>query len=84
VYENIAFPLLARRVDAAETRRRVDEAVERLELGACLEQRPGQLSGGQQQRVALARAIVRSPAVYLMDEPLSNWTRSCVSRRARS
>ena len=72
VYENIAFPLLARRVDAAETRRRVHEAVERLELGACLEQRPGQLSGGQQQRVALARAIVRSPAVYLMDEPLSN------------
>jgi len=72
VYENIAFPLVARRVEAAETKRRVHEAVERLELGACLEQRPGQLSGGQQQRVALARAIVRNPAVYLMDEPLSN------------
>ncbi len=72
VFENIAFPLVARRVDATETRRRVQQAAERLELTTCLDRRPGQLSGGQQQRVALARAIVRSPAVYLMDEPLSN------------
>ena len=48
------------------------EAAGRLELGSLLDRRPAQLSGGQQQRVALARAIVRQPAVYLMDEPLSN------------
>jgi ABC-type sugar transport system ATPase subunit len=72
VRENIAFPLRARRVDDADVDRRVREAAERLELGALLDRRPAQLSGGQQQRVALARAIVRRPAVYLMDEPLSN------------
>jgi ABC-type sugar transport system ATPase subunit len=59
-------------VDDADVDRRVREAAERLELGALLDRRPAQLSGGQQQRVALARAIVRRPAVYLMDEPLSN------------
>ena len=47
-------------------------AAERVGLGPLLDRRPAQLSGGQQQRVALARAIVRNPAVYLMDEPLSN------------
>jgi ABC-type sugar transport system ATPase subunit len=72
VRENIAFPLRARRVDDAEVDLRVREAAGRLELGALLDRRPAQLSGGQQQRVALARAIVRRPAVYLMDEPLSN------------
>jgi multiple sugar transport system ATP-binding protein len=72
VYENVAFPLRSRRRPQAEIARRVREAAERLELGALLERRPAQLSGGQRQRVALARAIVRSPAVYLMDEPLSN------------
>jgi len=72
VFENIAFPLRARRVDGAEIDRRVREAAGRLELSSLLDRRPAQLSGGQQQRVALARAIVRSPVVYLMDEPLSN------------
>jgi multiple sugar transport system ATP-binding protein len=72
VFDNIAFPLRTRRVDAAEIDRRVREAAARVHLGDLLARRPAQLSGGQQQRVALARAIVRNPTVYLMDEPLSN------------
>ncbi len=72
VFENIAFPLRARRVAVGSIQGRVREAAERVGLEAYLERRPAQLSGGQRQRVALARAIVRSPAVYLMDEPLSN------------
>ena len=72
VFDNIAFPLRARRVDASEIGRRVREAAARVGLSDLLERRPAQLSGGQQQRVALARAIVRNPTVYLMDEPLSN------------
>jgi multiple sugar transport system ATP-binding protein len=72
VFENIAFPLRARHVAEAEIGPRVRQAAARLELEALLERRPAELSGGQQQRVALARAIVRSPVVYLMDEPLSN------------
>ena len=72
VFENVAFPLRARRTPEPELSKRVRDAAERLELGALLDRRPAQLSGGQRQRVALARAIVRKPAVYLMDEPLSN------------
>jgi ABC-type sugar transport system ATPase subunit len=72
VFDNIAFPLRARRVDAGEIDRRVLESAARVGLSDLLERRPAQLSGGQQQRVALARAIVRNPTVYLMDEPLSN------------
>jgi ABC-type sugar transport system ATPase subunit len=72
VFDNIAFPLRARRVDAAEVAHRVRASATRVGLADLLERRPAQLSGGQQQRVALARAIVRNPTVYLMDEPLSN------------
>jgi multiple sugar transport system ATP-binding protein len=72
VFDNIAFPLRARRVNAGEIDRRVRESAVRVGLSDLLARRPAQLSGGQQQRVALARAIVRNPTVYLMDEPLSN------------
>jgi ABC-type sugar transport system ATPase subunit len=72
VFDNIAFPLRARRQPAADIAPRVREAARRLGLDTLLERKPAQLSGGQQQRVALARAIVRNPVVYLMDEPLSN------------
>jgi multiple sugar transport system ATP-binding protein len=72
VYDNIAFPLRARSVAAADVAGRVRAAAARVGLDGLLSRRPAQLSGGQQQRVALARAIVRNPAVYLMDEPLSN------------
>ena len=72
VFENIAFPLVARKVPPGEVGTRVRDVARRLGLDGCLDRRPAQLSGGQQQRVALARAMVRNPAVYLMDEPLSN------------
>ena len=72
VHENVAFPLRARGVATAEIDTRVKAALLRMELAALSGRKPSQLSGGQQQRVALARALVRNPAVYLMDEPLSN------------
>jgi multiple sugar transport system ATP-binding protein len=72
VYDNIAFPLQIARMPRAEIQKRVLEAARILELETYLKRRPGQLSGGQRQRVAMGRAIVRQPAVYLMDEPLSN------------
>ena len=72
VRQNIAFPLRARRVPKEEQARAVTDAAALLGLDGLLERRPRELSGGQRQRVALARAIVRRPAVFLMDEPLSN------------
>ncbi len=72
VRDNIAFGLRARRVPDEEVRRRVDWAADLLDLGGLLDRKPAALSGGQQQRVAIGRAIVREPAVFLFDEPLSN------------
>ncbi|UFN51648.1 ABC transporter ATP-binding protein (plasmid) [Roseomonas sp. OT10] len=72
VGENIAYPLKVRGIGRAERERRVAEAGRKVELGDLLHRKPRELSGGQRQRVALARAIVRTPQVFLMDEPLSN------------
>ncbi|QUS37261.1 ABC transporter ATP-binding protein [Falsirhodobacter algicola] len=72
VFENIAFPLRVERLPEADIRRRVDEAAAVLKLTDRLQHRPASLSGGQRQRVAIGRAIVRDPAVFLFDEPLSN------------
>jgi multiple sugar transport system ATP-binding protein len=70
--DNIAFPLHAERLPAAEVAERVGEAARMLRLEHLLNRRPGRLSGGEQQRVALARAMVRKPRAFLMDEPLTN------------
>jgi multiple sugar transport system ATP-binding protein len=72
VQQNIAFPLRMRRVAGSEIQQRVREAAEILGIAELLDRTPSQLSGGQQQRVALGRAMVRDPAVFLLDEPLSN------------
>jgi spermidine/putrescine transport system ATP-binding protein len=70
VFDNVAFGLRHRRVEKADLRRRVNEALELVRMASFASRRPGQLSGGQQQRVALARALVLNPAVLLLDEPL--------------
>ncbi len=72
VADNIGFALKLAKVPKGEIARRVDEAAAVLELTEQLNKKPGQLSGGQRQRVAMGRAIVRQPAAFLMDEPLSN------------
>ena len=72
VARNIGFPLKLAGVPKAEVETRVREAARLLELEPLLGNKPAQLSGGQRQRVAMGRAIVRDPAVFLMDEPLSN------------
>ena len=70
VRQNIAFPLRCAGIDGGERDRRVQFAIDRLQLGRLADARPQQLSGGDQQRVALGRAMVRNPKLYLMDEPL--------------
>ncbi|MEZ5826326.1 MAG: ABC transporter ATP-binding protein, partial [Geminicoccaceae bacterium] len=72
VRKNIAFPLKMAGMDQAEQNRRIEQAAAVLNLTDYLDRRPGQLSGGQRQRVAIGRAIVREPAAFLFDEPLSN------------
>jgi multiple sugar transport system ATP-binding protein len=72
VFDNMAFGLQLRKTPRAQIDRAVREAARILDLERFLSRKPGQLSGGQRQRVALGRAIVREPAAFLMDEPLSN------------
>ncbi|NMA99442.1 MAG: ABC transporter ATP-binding protein [Phyllobacteriaceae bacterium] len=72
VFQNLAFPLQMRKLPKDEIDRKVREAAKVLDITHLLERKPRELSGGQQQRVALGRALVRDPAVFLMDEPLSN------------
>ena len=72
VEDNIGYPLRIRKVPPVERKRQIAEVARRVELDALLGRLPKELSGGQRQRVALARAIIRTPRIFLMDEPLSN------------
>jgi len=72
VFENIGFGLRVRGMKKDEVKKRIEEAAELLGIDDLLDRKPRELSGGQRQRVALGRAIVRDPAVFLLDEPLSN------------
>ena len=72
VAENIAFGMKVRRLPKPEIEAKVAEVAGLLQIGHLLDRRPSQLSGGQRQRVAMGRALVRDPALFLFDEPLSN------------
>lgn len=72
VRQNLEFPLRMMQLPKRQRQARIQEAAERLGLVTLLDRKPRQLSGGQRQRVAMGRAIVRDPAIFLMDEPLSN------------
>ena len=72
VFGNISYPLRIRGIPKSEIEHRVGKVAAQVELSGYLDRKPRELSGGQRQRVALARAIIRTPKVFLMDEPLSN------------
>ncbi|MBQ7995753.1 MAG: ABC transporter ATP-binding protein [Bacilli bacterium] len=72
IFDNIAFPLKAKRAPKEEIIKEVYEVSEALGISHLMNRKPSELSGGQQQRVALARALVKKPSLYLFDEPLSN------------
>jgi putative ABC transport system ATP-binding protein len=72
VYQNVELPLTFRDMDSADRKKRVQEALERVEMAHRMKHYPAQLSGGQQQRVAVARALVGAPAILLADEPTGN------------